>query len=71
MEAIEAFKKNIELYPNSANVYDSLAEADEKSGAKDKARTNYEKAYQMAEKSGELQLAKSAKANFDRLSSNK
>jgi predicted Zn-dependent protease len=31
-EAIRVFKNNIERYPNSANVYDSLAEAYEKNG---------------------------------------
>lgn len=70
LEAIEAFKKNVELYPNSANALDSLAEAYEKNGSKDKAREYYEKAFRLAEKAGEEQLAKSAKANFERLSSN-
>lgn len=69
-EAIEAFEKNTQLYPDSPNVYDSLAEAYEKSGAKSKALANYEKAYKMAEKSGEEQLARSAKANYDRLNGN-
>jgi predicted alpha/beta superfamily hydrolase len=31
-DAISAFRKNVENYPNSANVYDSLAEAYEKNG---------------------------------------
>jgi predicted alpha/beta superfamily hydrolase len=69
-EAVEAFQKNADLYPDSANVYDSLAEAHEKSGSKSKALANYEKAYRMAEQHGEDQLARSAKANFDRLSNN-
>lgn len=67
-EAISAFRKNVEIYPNSANVYDSLAEALEKSGQLKQAAENYEKAYKMAEKSGETQLAQSAKANFERIS---
>lgn len=70
IDAISAFEKNVQLYPNSANAHDSLAEAYEKNGAKDKAREHYEKAFRMAEKIGETQLAKSAKANFERLSSN-
>ena len=66
-EAIEAFEENAKLYPDSANVYDSLAEALEKKGVRSKALANYEKAYKMAEQKGEAQLAQSAKANFDRL----
>ncbi|MEQ1763811.1 MAG: alpha/beta hydrolase-fold protein [Pyrinomonadaceae bacterium] len=66
-DAIEAFEENAKLYPNSANVYDSLAEALEKKGVRSKALANYEKAYKMAEQKGEAQLAQSAKANFDRL----
>lgn len=66
-EAVEAFEENVILYPQSANVYDSLAEALEKKGARSKALANYEKAYKMAEQKGEAQLAQSAKANFDRL----
>ena len=67
-EAISAFKRNVENYPNSANVYDSLAEAFEKNGQLKQSAENYEKAYKMAEKSGETQLAQSAKANFERIS---
>ena len=67
-EAIEVFKRNAELYPNSANCLDNLALAFEKSGQKKKAVETYEKALKMAEKHGETQLAASAKANFERLS---
>ena len=66
-EAVEAFEENVKLYPDSANVYDSLAEALEKKGSRSKALANYEKAYKMAEQKGETQLAQAAKANFDRL----
>lgn len=66
-EAVEAFEENARLYPDSANVYDSLAEALEKKGVRSKALANYEKAYKMAEQKGEAQLARSAKANLDRL----
>ena len=67
-EAIAAFKKNVENYPNSANVYDSLAEALEKTGKLKESAENYEKAYKTAEKNGEMPLAKSAKVNFERVS---
>jgi len=66
-EALEVFKKNVASYPRSANVYDSLAEAYEKNGEKNKARENYEKAWKMAEQNGEVQLAVSAKGNFERI----
>lgn len=67
-EAIDVFRKNVENFPNSANVYDSLAEAYEKNGQLKQAKENYEKAYKMAESNGEAQLAQSAKANFERIS---
>lgn len=43
-KAIEVFEYNLKLYPNSANVYDSLAEALEKTGRTKEATENYEKA---------------------------
>jgi tetratricopeptide (TPR) repeat protein len=43
-EAIEIFRRNTEAYPNSANVYDSLAEAYLLSGNKEAAIRNYEQA---------------------------
>ena len=42
--AIRVFESNVAAYPGSANVYDSLAEAYERTGKLDLARTNYEKA---------------------------
>lgn len=48
-KAIETFKMNIEKHPDSWNVYDSLAEAYEKSGNKELALVNYEKALKMTE----------------------
>jgi predicted transcriptional regulator YdeE len=42
-DAIEVFKKNVQEYPQSSNVYDSLGEAYEKIGQKDLAIQNYEK----------------------------
>lgn len=66
-EALEAFRKNVELYPGSANVYDSLGEALEKDGQMKRAAESYEKAYKMAETAGEPELAASAKANYERI----
>jgi len=66
--AIEVFRKNVENHPNSANCLDSLAEAFEKNGQLKQAKENYEKAYKMAEAHGEQELARSAKANFERIS---
>lgn len=66
--AIEVFRKNVEHHPYSANCYDSLAEAFEKNGQLKQAKENYEKAYKLAEAHGEQELAKSAKANFERIS---
>jgi tetratricopeptide (TPR) repeat protein len=43
-EALAAFKRNVELYPGSANVYDSLADGLEAAGRADVARQNVEKA---------------------------
>jgi hypothetical protein len=42
-EAIEIFKLNVELYPESSNVYDSLGEAYMKSGESELAIQNYKK----------------------------
>lgn len=42
-KAIDVFRVNTILYPNSDNVYDSLGEAYLKAGQKDKAKQNYQK----------------------------
>jgi tetratricopeptide (TPR) repeat protein len=44
-KAIAVFKINIELHPNSANVYDSLAEAYLRNGDSLNAFTNFKEAY--------------------------
>lgn len=56
-DAIKAFKANIERYPNSANVYDSLGEAYEKSGRHALARENYQKAVEIGTKTNDPSLA--------------
>ena len=47
-DAIEIFHYNIDLYPDSANVYDSLGEALERSGRLEHALANYSKAVEHA-----------------------
>lgn len=46
-EAIEVFKLNVEAYPNSANVYDSLAEAYLAQGDKQLAIESYKRALEI------------------------
>ncbi len=46
-EAIEIFKLNVETYPQSANVYDSLGEAYMMSGNKELAIKNYQRAVEL------------------------
>jgi tetratricopeptide (TPR) repeat protein len=46
-EAIEIFKLNVEAYPQSANVYDSLGEAYMMNGDKDPAIRNYQRAVEL------------------------
>ncbi len=46
-EAIMVFKRNVELYPNSWNVYDSLGEAYMKKGDMQLAVENYKKSVKM------------------------
>jgi tetratricopeptide (TPR) repeat protein len=65
-EAITMFKSNVENHPNSANVYDSLAEGYENSGRLDLARINYEKAYTIGKDRSDPNL-EIYKANLDRV----
>ncbi len=46
-QAIAVFKVNVELYPNSANVYDSLGEAYMVNGDKELAIANYKKSLEL------------------------
>lgn len=45
--AIKFFQRNVEAYPESSNVYDSLGEAYAAAGKKDLAIANYEKSLQL------------------------
>jgi hypothetical protein len=55
-DAISAFKRNVELYPASPNVYDSLAEALEAEGKVDEAVANAGKAVVLATSSKDPRL---------------
>lgn len=46
-EAIKVFKLNVELYPESANVYDSLGEAYYEAGDKENALINYKRSVEL------------------------
>ncbi len=54
--AIEVFTYNVGLYPDSANVYDSLGEALENAGRLDEALASYSKAVENATKIGDNNL---------------
>src|SRR5215211_5875111 len=66
-EAITIFKTNVERYPESANVYDSLAEAYERGGKLELAAPLYEKAQTLGQQTQDPNLAV-YKANFERVS---
>lgn len=64
-DAIAAFKTNVERYPASANVYDSLAEAYEQGGRIDLAEPLYDKARVLGEQNNDPNAAV-FKANYER-----
>ena len=64
-DAIAAFKTNVERYPGSANVYDSLAEAYERGGKIDIAEPLYDKARTLGEQNKDPNAA-IFKANYER-----
>ncbi len=64
-EAIAAFKANVERYPGSANVYDSLAEAYERGGRIDLAEPLYDKARLLGAQNNDPNAA-IYKANYER-----
>jgi hypothetical protein len=55
-DALAAFKRNVQLYPNSANVYNSLADYYEAIGQVDAARQNVSKAIEIATSRSSPQL---------------
>lgn len=65
-EAIEVFKTNVERYPASANVYDSLAEAYERGGKIDLAEPLYDKAQILGKQNNDPNFA-IYKANYERV----
>ena len=64
-EAIATFKANVERYPYSANVYDSLAEAYERGGRIDLAEPLYEKAQALGQQNHDPNAAV-FKSNYER-----
>jgi uncharacterized protein len=65
-EAIAVFKTNVERYPMSANVYDSLAEAYERDGKIDLAEPLYDKARVLGQQNNDPNAA-IYKANHERV----
>jgi hypothetical protein len=66
-EATAVFRSNAERYPDSPNVYDSLAEAYEKAGKLELARSNYERAVQLGTRNEDPNLPV-YRTNLDRVS---
>ncbi len=56
-EAVEVFRANAETWPESANVYDSLGEAQERAGEPDQALTSYRRAAAIGKTTGDPNLA--------------
>ena len=65
-EAIAVFKANVERYPDSANVYDSLAEAYERAGQLAVAAPLYDKARTLGQQTNHSS-AGVYKANYERI----
>ena len=55
-QSLAAFRYNTEIYPQSANVWDSLADALEQAGKTDEALASCRKAVSLAEPNGESSL---------------
>ena len=66
-EAIGAFQRSTELYPNSPNALNGLASAFERNGEFAKAKENYEKALKLAEKGGSNRFTESIKESLKRV----
>lgn len=56
-DAIEILRTNVALFPNSANVHDSLGEAYEKAGQRDLARESYERAAKIGTETNDPNVA--------------
>ena len=65
-EAIATFKRNVEVYPGSANVYDSLGDAYDAAGELELAEQNYAKAVELAEAINHANLGV-YRANLERI----
>jgi predicted alpha/beta superfamily hydrolase len=65
-EAVAAFKRNVELYPRSANVYDSFADGLEAQGKPGLALENVQKAVDVATQNGDP-LLPNFKTHLERL----
>jgi predicted alpha/beta superfamily hydrolase len=65
-EAIAVFKANVARYPESANVYDSLADAYERQGRLDLAEPLFDKARTLGQQNNDPNAA-SYKANYERV----
>lgn len=64
-EALEIFKLNVYLFPNSANVYDSVAEAYAASSQRDLAIKNYKRSLELDPKNmNAIQQLKKLDQNF-------
>jgi tetratricopeptide (TPR) repeat protein len=64
IEAIEIFKLNVEAYPQSSNVYDSLGEAYMIQGNKEQAIMNYEKSLEInPENTNAVEMLKKLRTN--------
>jgi tetratricopeptide (TPR) repeat protein len=66
-EAIAVFRANVDAYPKSANVHDSLGEAYEMNGDLENAREQYELAWKRGREINDMNV-KVYKTNFDRVS---
>jgi tetratricopeptide (TPR) repeat protein len=67
-EAIDLFKRSIELFPNNLITYGVLGETYEKNGQLKEARDSFEKGYKMATAQSKTQLAEAFKGDFERIS---
>ena len=63
-EAIEIFKLNVDMFPQSSNVYDSLAEAYMVNGDKELSIKNYEKSLELdSENTNAVEMLKKLQGN--------